>query len=61
MTRIGVFYHKDFAGKCDICERVVSECYIFIVSEFKPILVCYTCLTNICKKMGITPQKGDSE
>jgi hypothetical protein len=61
MTVVGLCYKRELTGNCDICNRQAPILYIFLIPNFNPILVCEECMYNMCRKMGIRPQKGDAE
>ena len=58
---VGTYYRKEITGNCDICNGEANPLYIFLIPNFNPILVCEKCMFNMCRRLGIRPQKGDSE
>jgi hypothetical protein len=61
MTYVAYYYRRGITGNCDICNREANPLYIFLIPNFKPILVCESCMINMCRRLGLRPQKGDEE
>jgi hypothetical protein len=54
-------YSKYATGDCEICEREEVRLFLLIIEGLKPIMVCSTCVMNICNKLGLEVEDGDAK